>query len=233
MMLQLFLLTGSLHRSCHAVTCVDCSVTFYGNDYAAHVTCISEAEKYEKGLFKPKNKDLKPKAQDIWNALIEEVVSLASEAPSSVKPYLNRLSSLSNVPRQKKKFINFAKNSLNLRSDKVLDELWDFLDASRQKRETASGLKPETASTNVEKMEPAESEKEKPAADTTLEKEKKSKKKKRDADEEPAQVDSKKQKIETEVAVPEEENEAEVKKRKKDKKEKKEKKDKSKKEIDS
>jgi cell growth-regulating nucleolar protein len=215
------------------VTCVDCSVTFYGNDYAAHVTCISEAEKYEKGLFKPKNKDLKPKAQDIWNALIEEVVSLSNEAPSSVKPYLNRLSSLSNVPRQKKKFVNFAKNSLNLRSDKVLDELWDFLDAARQKRESASGLKSETADSSVEKVEPS-SDPEKNTVDVSVEKEKKSKKKKREVDDEPHQADSKKLKTETESTVQEEENEAGVKKPKKEKKDKKEKKEKkSKKEMDS
>lgn len=39
-------------KSCHAVTCVDCSVSFYGNDYVAHTTCVSEAEKYEKTLYK-------------------------------------------------------------------------------------------------------------------------------------------------------------------------------------
>ena len=33
-------------RVCTSVTCVDCSVSFYGNDYA-HTVCISEAEKYE------------------------------------------------------------------------------------------------------------------------------------------------------------------------------------------
>lgn len=41
-------------RNCYAVTCVDCQVTFHGNDYAAHTVCMSEAEKYEKSLFKGK-----------------------------------------------------------------------------------------------------------------------------------------------------------------------------------
>eukprot|EP01036_Dinobryon_divergens_P041039 gene41039-54363_t len=43
-------------RSCHSVTCVDCQVTFPGDEYVQHVTCISEAEKYEKSLFKGKNR---------------------------------------------------------------------------------------------------------------------------------------------------------------------------------
>ncbi|GEQ71571.1 hypothetical protein JCM33374_g5256 [Metschnikowia sp. JCM 33374] len=35
-------------------TCIDCSVTFVGTDYRNHTQCISEAEKYEKSLYKGK-----------------------------------------------------------------------------------------------------------------------------------------------------------------------------------
>lgn len=35
-------------------TCIDCSVTFNGTDYRGHTSCISEAQKYEKGLYKGK-----------------------------------------------------------------------------------------------------------------------------------------------------------------------------------
>lgn len=44
-------------------TCIDCSTTFDGTAYRNHTLCISEAEKYEKGLYKgKKNKpvDSKP-----------------------------------------------------------------------------------------------------------------------------------------------------------------------------
>jgi cell growth-regulating nucleolar protein len=41
-------------HGCWAVTCVDCSVTFPGNDYAAHTSCVSEAQKYEGSLYKGK-----------------------------------------------------------------------------------------------------------------------------------------------------------------------------------
>ncbi|KAF9815589.1 hypothetical protein IEO21_04510 [Rhodonia placenta] len=39
---------------CHAsVTCLDCNTTFAGPaQFKAHTTCISEAEKYQKGLYK-------------------------------------------------------------------------------------------------------------------------------------------------------------------------------------
>lgn len=35
-------------------TCIDCSTTFSGSDYRQHTQCISEAEKYEKSLYKGK-----------------------------------------------------------------------------------------------------------------------------------------------------------------------------------
>ncbi|KAI0373944.1 hypothetical protein BV20DRAFT_919444, partial [Pilatotrama ljubarskyi] len=43
------------HRmSCNSsFTCLDCSTTFEGPaQYKGHTTCISEAEKYQKGLYK-------------------------------------------------------------------------------------------------------------------------------------------------------------------------------------
>jgi cell growth-regulating nucleolar protein len=33
-------------KKCWAVSCIDCSQIFQGNDYAAHTSCISEAGKY-------------------------------------------------------------------------------------------------------------------------------------------------------------------------------------------
>lgn len=39
------------------VSCVDCSTTFHGTSFRAHTSCISEAEKYQKSLYKgPKSK---------------------------------------------------------------------------------------------------------------------------------------------------------------------------------
>lgn len=40
-------------------SCVDCSTTFTGTDYRAHTSCISEAEKYQKSLYKPTAKQAK------------------------------------------------------------------------------------------------------------------------------------------------------------------------------
>ena len=44
------------YYKCHSsVTCVDCSTTFGGpKEWKSHTQCISEAEKYQKGLYKGK-----------------------------------------------------------------------------------------------------------------------------------------------------------------------------------
>ncbi|KAJ3284809.1 hypothetical protein HK104_009763 [Borealophlyctis nickersoniae] len=33
-------------------SCIDCSVTFQGTEYRSHTSCVSEAEKYQKSLYK-------------------------------------------------------------------------------------------------------------------------------------------------------------------------------------
>jgi cell growth-regulating nucleolar protein len=121
-------------RNCHAVTCVDCQVTFWGNDYAVHTSCVSEAEKYEGSLYKAKAKKMTP--QEAWQDVVETACSLHSEAntPTSIQPLLLKMSDLSNVPRQKKKFVNFLKNSLRLYDDRLVDQCWDFISKISDKR---------------------------------------------------------------------------------------------------
>ena len=37
---------------CEVLSCMDCGQDFYGDDYAKHTKCVSEAEKYQGSLFK-------------------------------------------------------------------------------------------------------------------------------------------------------------------------------------
>ncbi|KAJ9076073.1 hypothetical protein DSO57_1029721 [Entomophthora muscae] len=41
-------------------TCIDCNTDFYGTDYRGHTSCISEAQKYQKGLYKGNKNVTKP-----------------------------------------------------------------------------------------------------------------------------------------------------------------------------
>jgi cell growth-regulating nucleolar protein len=121
-------------RSCYAVTCVDCSVTFYGNDYATHLVCVSEAEKYEKTLYKAKIVT-KLNPQEAWLSLIADAASKADEAPRNIRSYVLRLNTLGNVPRNKSKFSNFMKNSVKINNASVIDDLWAFLEGLKSSRD--------------------------------------------------------------------------------------------------
>ena len=80
-------------RSCASVTCVDCSKTFWGDDYAQHTSCISEAEKYEGSLFREKTKK-KMNPQEIWNAIVEEACTVRRmEASQNLYEPLSRSAS--------------------------------------------------------------------------------------------------------------------------------------------
>jgi cell growth-regulating nucleolar protein len=116
-------------RNYKGVTCVDCSKTFFDNDYEQHITCVSEAEKYEKSLHRPKKQKVNP--QDSWSILIAQQAQAASAAPAALQAPLQKLVQFNNVPRNKAKFINFGKNSIKIYSESLLVALWDYLNASR------------------------------------------------------------------------------------------------------
>ncbi|KAI8059063.1 uncharacterized protein B0P05DRAFT_558936 [Gilbertella persicaria] len=45
---------------CHATfTCIDCSVTFQGNSYQSHTSCMTEAQKFQKHVYQNKNAPVK------------------------------------------------------------------------------------------------------------------------------------------------------------------------------
>lgn len=75
------------HRlKCHGAffTCIDCSTTFQGTNYRQHTSCITEAEKYEKGLYKGKKQANKPTANSAQKPEKKETEK-SKVAPSSTK----------------------------------------------------------------------------------------------------------------------------------------------------
>jgi cell growth-regulating nucleolar protein len=103
-------------RSCWTLTCVDCSKEFHGQEYAAHLTCISEEEKYQGALYKPKGgkKGAKADPQEVWT---EQIARAAATAPR-FKELMAKLTEYPNVPRKRDKFLNFLRNSIGLRDDR-------------------------------------------------------------------------------------------------------------------
>eukprot|EP00536_Pseudo-nitzschia_multiseries_P005301 jgi/Psemu1/238392/estExt_Genewise1.C_980006 len=118
-------------RQCASVSCVDCSVSFWGDDYRQHTSCMTEAERYEKSVYQKPKKKRNP--QEEWMNIVE---TCASSAPGHLRNHFNTMTSLDNIPRQEKKFVNFASNSLQLRghNKKVVEEIWNCLKQEREKR---------------------------------------------------------------------------------------------------
>ena len=52
---------------CEVLSCMDCGRDFHGDEYASHTKCISEAEKYQGGLFRESGSSGKgEKKQQEW-----------------------------------------------------------------------------------------------------------------------------------------------------------------------
>ncbi len=112
------------------MACIDCGVSFPGDEYASHNQCVTESEKYEKGYGrgggkhseKNGNGSVKSKqklsASEAWARVVSDA---ASGAPFGLQGPIERLKDSRNaVPRQKNKFINFVRNSLNIHSDATI-----------------------------------------------------------------------------------------------------------------
>ena len=120
-------------------------------------------------------------AQDKWKFVLDYALEHASEAPSTISSYVTAICQCSNVPRQQKKFNNFAKNSIRLHSPPLLEELWKFLEACREKcsdspSATTAKTAPEEPPTTNNIVESTKSVK----SDEEVDKEDKKKKKKKD-----------------------------------------------------
>lgn len=123
--------------NCESVSCVDCSVSFWGDDYKQHTTCLTEAERYEKTVYKgPKKHDKCNRKFTPQEAWMEIIVECAEKCPKSLSSHLQQISTLDNVPRKEKAFRNFASNSLRLRDpqSKIVSDIWNHISSFRQQK---------------------------------------------------------------------------------------------------
>jgi cell growth-regulating nucleolar protein len=123
-------------HNCWAVSCVDCSVVFKGNDYATHTSCISEAQKYQGALYKGKAKKQSP--QERWMDIVQNTTS----EDSKIQNVLGCIASYDNVPRKKAKFVNFMKNSIAMHDATMIEKVWtlyhEAINASQASTEQVS-----------------------------------------------------------------------------------------------
>lgn len=124
-------------QSCRSeyVSCIDCSKVFRWDEWEAHTTCVSEAQKYQGKLFEAKESSNKGKVkQDNWTESVQKSIEEAGDKINpQIKGLLEKLLSYDNIPRKQKPFANFVKNSLKLWDDKKIAEIWTVINSANEK----------------------------------------------------------------------------------------------------
>jgi len=144
-------------RNCSVLSCLDCGVDFPGDAYISHTSCVTEAEKYQGHLYQAKDKENKGETkQKEWLRSVQGTSS--QTADPKLRNLLKKLTAYSNIPRKKKKFDNFCKNSVNVYDAKTLDQLWDLFtggnDAGKQTSQSENST--ESAQNGQQEVVPEE-----------------------------------------------------------------------------
>ena len=103
-------------------------------------------------MYKGGNKK-KLNPQDAWVMVVEHAASHQEQAPATIRPYLSRLAELGNVPRNKKKFNNFIKNSLKIHNDKMIEDIFNYLEKIRNELCPPEQKKSDSAVTAAQDIE--------------------------------------------------------------------------------
>jgi hypothetical protein len=154
------LLFSSHWLSISTTTATTTTKTKLIDDYRAHTSCITEAERYEKktpadndtSRNKPKKRNPQQEWMDVVMTCSENMTtntsinhSAANAVPSHVHSYLQAMAKLDNIPRKEKQFINFMVNSFGGcngsrrkgQEDNLLDichQLWNILQQEKDRR---------------------------------------------------------------------------------------------------
>ncbi|CAG5112486.1 Oidioi.mRNA.OKI2018_I69.chr2.g6698.t1.cds [Oikopleura dioica] len=131
------------------LTCIDCNVTFNRMSYDGHKSCVTENERYGgKDYVEKGNKG--DEKQRIWLEKITTAMKKAKLSPAGMKVWkMLENGGFENIPRKEKKFVNFVKNSLNMRDTGGIDEVWKIFDAAFEKQTPTTPAK-KAKSTAVE-----------------------------------------------------------------------------------
>ncbi|CAH2097004.1 unnamed protein product [Euphydryas editha] len=109
------------------LSCMDCFKDFLGNDYEAHIKCITEEERYSGKGFTPKEKKGEKK-QNAWVEMLQSVLDEQKNVSSNVLRIIETIGKHNNTPRKKPKFINFVKNVCGQKTNpKDIDQAWDLI----------------------------------------------------------------------------------------------------------
>ncbi|KAH8299733.1 hypothetical protein KR044_005108 [Drosophila immigrans] len=137
------------------VSCMDCLKDFYGEEYVAHIKCISEAQKYSNQNFVPKEpKNKNALKQESWMDIIRAILdSSVYQLTPQLRNAFQRLQSVDNVPRKRAKFENFVGNCMRMPRQQAT-EVWNILEQELNKMKEAKQA--ELAAAKAANKKPAE-----------------------------------------------------------------------------
>lgn len=116
-------------RNCQVLSCVDCGKEFWGDEYAKHIKCITEDEKFGGKAYKPKpNANKGEQKQELWVQQVQDAI-LKLKANPKLKNLLERLKDYPNIPRKQAKFENFLYNSLRVMDRSLSTQAWNAIAA--------------------------------------------------------------------------------------------------------
>jgi cell growth-regulating nucleolar protein len=143
------------------LSCVDCGSDFASaKDATQHKTCISEEQKYQGGLYRPKSAKLDP--QVLWLDQIRRAEDRCKD--STERAILEKLIDFPNCPRKLKPFINFSKNSLKFHNEALLERVYNTI--MKEKIDLTSNS---VTSVSEDKKRKREEEEEQTIAESTTE----------------------------------------------------------------
>ena len=152
-------------RSCWVLSCVDCLKTFEGDAYLTHMACMSEAQRYQGALYRPKENKAE-RLQNAWMVCVRAaLVAMGKDGAGAPPGALRALRSLAmndNVPRKKKKFINFVKNSQP--RCEYIELMWTFIETEQTAAKAAEVAAVAAAKAAAEKANPGSTKRKAEAA---------------------------------------------------------------------
>ncbi|CAB0006502.1 unnamed protein product [Nesidiocoris tenuis] len=159
------------------VTCIDCLKDFRGNAYESHTSCLTEDQRYggKDAVSKPTGQK-----QNQWLGIVKEVLKQKDSLETDVLQFLKSIQHSQNIPRNRKKFQNWARSAKHITDTKFLDKVFDILQAEFNKtRQTDKADKSETSVEKpVDRKEANDDGKSAEIDDSSTSKGKKSKKRK-------------------------------------------------------
>ena len=126
---------------------MDCNKRFEGDEYWEHTACVTEAQRYQGALYVHKENKGELK-QQAWSDQVQTKLEAATKtATTELRPLIVKLQQYDNLPRKQGAFINFAKNSLNLKGamTRHAERLWEIINAKSEGGDGSTDAKSESA----------------------------------------------------------------------------------------